>query len=673
MQNNTQIGNELIHPLADNVSSTYAFIYKVFKLFYLNFYDICSIKNEFGSSFGKEVSAQEYEYSSFLEFQYPNNNFRSAFNHELGQKNFKECIPDIYSPVTCEAVFYNGCFHHAHIDNCLINPNASADTFHPLLKKTYAKINEEFNQKIGLLFLNHPNEIKSVRIMWECTYLQEKSLNPDLKYFLSNNFKPRPLYRLRPRTATRSSFTECFALKWLKSQNKDETFYCVDINAMYSYIAMTSKFAIGNYQILVGRDLLKIIFKDNLFYYENNPNPMVGVMLVNVLAPKTLMFPFLPLRLEDESTVFTLCSKCAETKSKNNCRHSDSERSFTSVYFISELSFATTLGYQINEIFECHYFEKSEFVLKDFVKKLSFFRLKNTDLWVKCKNLQEKESYCNYLNESLNFEEPFKLSVENVSPNESKKLFYKTIMNSMFGKLQQRSDKPRTVYVNSQEEIEKYYFSDSVISNIFCINENLCELELRVPSEKIPPNRECNSYIGGELVSYGRILIYKTIQKIQLIGKVFYSDCDSCFFSLPTNVQMPLEISDVFGAYKNVYEGEIISFFCLAPKNYAISYRTKDKIVKHVSKIKGISLSSYYVDEEINNSTFDFFMSKFLRDEIAKIDLAQIKCGKDKKSQKMSRKIELTKLSNQITTRRIIIKNCMNVSTIPYGFCIEDK
>jgi hypothetical protein len=287
--------------------------------------------------------------------------------------------------------------------------------------------------------------------------------------------------------------------------------------------------------------------------------------------------------------------------------------------------------------------------------------------------LQEKESYCNYLNESLNFEEPFKLSVENVSPNESKKLFYKTIMNSMFGKLQQRSDKPRTVYVNSQEEIEKYYFSDSVISNIFCINENLCELELRVPSEKIPPNRECNSYIGGELVSYGRILIYKTIQKIQLIGKVFYSDCDSCFFSLPTNVQMPLEISDVFGAYKNVYEGEIISFFCLAPKNYAISYRTKDKIVKHVSKIKGISLSSYYVDEEINNSTFDFFMSKFLRDEIAKIDLAQIKCRKDKKSQKMSRKIELTKLSNQITTRRIIIKNCMNVSTIPYGFCIEDK
>jgi len=659
---------ELIHPLANNVSSTSAFVYKVFKLFYLNKYDICSIKNEFGASFGKEISSHEYEYSCFLEFQNPEKNYRSAFNHEVGQKHFKECIPDIYSPITSEAVFYNGCFFHAHMEGCLINPKASPMTLHPLFKKTYQEINDEFDQKIASLFLNNPNEVKSVKIMWECNYLKERTLNNELKYFLSNNFKERPLYRLRPRTATRSSFTECFALKWLKSQNQNETFYCIDFNAMYSYIALTSKFAIGNYQVLVGKDIQKIRFTNNQFFYDVNANPMVGVMLVNVLPPKSLLFPFLAFRLEDESTVFTLCSKCAESKNKNECCHSDLERSFTSVYFISELAFATTLGYKIKEIYECHYFEKSDFILQDFVKKLSFFRLKNTDLFSKYNTIEEKELYCKYLNDSLNLEEPFKVSVNNVLPNENKKIFYKTMMNSMFGKLQQRSDKPRTVYVNSQEELENYYFSDAIISNIFCLNENLCELELKIPSEKVPPNRESNSYIGGELVSFGRILIYKTIQKINVIGKVFYSDCDSCFFSLPETVAMPLEISDVFGAYKNVYDGEILSFFCLAPKNYAISYRSKDNVIKHVSKIKGISLSSYYVDNEINNSTFEFFMAKYLKDEIEKIDVAQIRCRKDKKAQKISRKLEIVKISNQITNRRVVVKNCMYLSTIPYGF-----
>ena len=153
------------------------------------------------------------------------------------------------------------------MNDCLLNPKASPETIHPLFKKTYKEINDEFDKKIALLLLNHPNEVQSVKIMWECIYLRERNSNPRLKNFLSNNFIPRPLYRLRPRTATRSSFTECFALKWLKSQNPNENFHCIDFNGMYSYVAMTSKFAIGDYKVIVGNDLRKIRFHnidDNL-------------------------------------------------------------------------------------------------------------------------------------------------------------------------------------------------------------------------------------------------------------------------------------------------------------------------------------------------------------------------------------------------------------------------
>jgi hypothetical protein len=556
--------------------------------------------------------------------------------------------------------------------DCLINPNVSPQTNHSMFKKTFQQINDEFQNKITLLKKNNCDDIQQVIVVWECQYLKEKANNLDLKKFLSSEFCSRPLQRLRPRTAVRGSFTECFALKWLQTENPNETFYCIDFNGMYSHIALESKFAVGRYEVLIGNDLNQIVLKNNQFFYKQSNISMVGVMMVSILPPKSLFFPFLPYRLDDETTVFTLCLKCAEQKCKI-CNHSDSERSLTSVYFISELEFALQLGYKILQIYECHYFEKSDFILSDFTKKLACLRLQNSNLFSDLNSLEEKETYIKYLNKEMKFKAPFELNKENINYNESKRSFYKIMMNSIFGKLEQRLDKPKTVYVNSQEELEKYYFSDAIITSIFCLNENICQLELKPNCEKLPPNRENNSYIGGELVAFGRILMYKTIQKIDLIGKVFYVDCDSCYFSLPSNVKMPFEISDCFGAFKNVYEGEILSFFSIAPKNYAITYKTKENKIKHVTKIKGLSLTSYYLENEINTATFNYFLSKYLNDEIEKKQIAQLRCRKERKSQKITKKLEIVKFSNQITNRRNIINKCKYITTVPYGFETEEK
>ena len=666
-KNNDEDKSKLIHPLGNNVCSTSSFIYKVFKLFYLNNYKIYSIKNEFGSNLSKEISYQEYEWSCYMQYKYPDLEYRSDFSHFLGKKIFPECVPDLYSAKTCEAVFYNGCYYHAHLHDCLINPNVTAQTKHPLFKKTYEEINTAFNQKIALLLSNHPTSVKKVTIIWECQYLEQRKHSLELKSFLSNIFKVRPLYRLRPRTAVRGSFTECFALKWLKTENLNETFHCLDVNGMYSYIGLTSKFGIGQYEIIVGNELKNITFKNGLYFYKDFNDPMVGTMLVSILPPKKLFFPFLPYRLENETTIFTLCLKCSEN-SLTKCHHSDDERSFTSVYFISELVFAIKLGYHVNEIYECHYYKQSDFILRDFVKKLACLRLQNSNLFQNLRTTEEKHTYCQHLNEQMKFEEPFNLKIDNITHNDSKRNFYKTMLNSIFGKLEQRSDKPKTVYVNSQEELERYYFSDATITSIFCINENVCELELKRSNEKLPPNRENNSYIGGELVAFGRIFMYEIIQKIDSIGRIFYVDCDSCFFSLSNSTPLPLEISDAFGAFKNVFPGEILSFYCLAPKNYAISFKMADNKIKHITKIKGISLSSYYLENEMSTATFNYFLSKYLKDEIEKKEITQLKCRKNKKTQKQSVKLEIVRVSNQITNRRILIKQCKYLSTVPYGF-----
>ena len=185
--------------------------------------------------------------------------------------------------------------------------------------------------------------------------------------------------------------------------------------------------------------------------------------------------------------------------------------------------------------------------------------------------------------------------------------------------------------------------------------------------DKILPNRETNIALGGQLVSFARQLMYETIVEVDRIGKVFYVDTDSCFFSLPKTASIPLLISDSFGQFKHVYDGKIKSFFCLGPKNYCISFESSNNKIKTITKIKGISLSSYYLKNEMNEVIFDYFITKNLSDEIEKKELAQLKFTKRDKSKNSIPKLQLLKCSNNVTSRRIIIKKCKYLTTFPYG------
>jgi G:T-mismatch repair DNA endonuclease (very short patch repair protein) len=658
--------HEYIHPLAENICTISALIFKIYRFFYMNKLPLFSIKNEYGLSC-KHVSAQEYEFSKFYEYKYPEKNYRTMFSHKEGQKIFKESMPDLYSEKFGEIVLYNGCFWHAHSGTtCLINSKSTPQTKHPVFNKTFEEINLEFDRKMALLLQNNPNEINSIKIVWECQYLNMRKL-PEFKKFLQDEFKQRPMYRLSVRDSIRGGMTDCYALKWLQTENLNENFFCLDMNGMYPYIGLKYSFPFGKYDIIVGNDTKHIIFKNENFFYRQDPQPLCGLMLVTIIPPKNLFYPFLPYKLKNGRTVFSLCVECAE-KNLRICNHEDNQRALTSVYYISEIKFAISLGYKLLEIFECYYFEKSAYILQDFIRKLCFLRLKHTNIFKNCSSETEKNEYCQYLNDQMELQAPFLLTPENITPNEKKKQFYKLLTCSIFGKLEQRSDKPKTMYVNSQTELEDIYFSDLEILNVFCVNENTCELEVKPNIDKILPNRETNIAIGGQLVSYARQLMYETIMNVDKIGKVFYVDTDSCFFSIPKNESIPLLLSDSFGHFKQVYDGNITSFFCLGPKNYCINYETSDNQIKTITKIKGLSLSSYYNKNEINDATFNYFITKHLSDEIEKKQLAQLKFKKYQRNQKNSvQTLQLIQFSNSITNRRVIMNNCKYVTTFPYG------
>jgi len=157
-----------LNPFSYPLCSLGGYVYKLFKLYYLNTENIFAVQNEYGIG-TKNVSKIEYEWASFMDFQFPDKHFQFAFNNKNGQKTFKEAIPDLYSPITKQAYFFNGCIFHGHFENCLINPNATENSKNPF-GKTFKELNSHFDEKMTNLLCNNVNAVDEVIIQWECIY-----------------------------------------------------------------------------------------------------------------------------------------------------------------------------------------------------------------------------------------------------------------------------------------------------------------------------------------------------------------------------------------------------------------------------------------------------------------------------------------------------------------------
>lgn len=657
--------NKLIHPFESNLSSFPSFIYKVFQAFYLYDEHVFAVAHEHGTP-SRNTSKIEFQWAAYMEFEYPAKLFRHNVNHPKSQKYFKECIPDLWSPITKEAHFFNGCLYHGHL-NCKINPNATPETTN-FLNKTYELLNEEQLKKFEKLLLNNPNEISSVTCHWECNFTKNIKKTPGYKRFETNVLTSHPLQRLKPRTSLRGGFLQAFALKWDSKLHCDEDFYCLDINGLYSYCAIKYPYVIGKYKVLIGSDVNKILIKDNKLYF--NESKMSGSILLRILPPQDLYVPFLPYRKSDGKSVLTLCCKCAEINFKNLCKHSINERSLVSCYMINEIEFALSLGYKILEIFESHCYFEEKFILKSFVQRLVVLKLENSDCLSHLTTKEQKDNYCTFLNKSMQLEGPLMLKKESISENSSHKELYKLAANALFGKLQQRNDHTKSLYASSQLELEEKFFeNEDNIQNIICHNDLLCELLIRPDPLKIAPNRQASCYIGSQITSYARQEIYTHIMSLlNSKATVFYVDTDSVYFSISKQIPIPVPISHSLGHFKHVIKGQILSFHCLGPKNYSISYRNEKNEVLLYSKVRGLTLGNVLLSNEINIDLYNEYISNFVQAKPLKKEINQLKIkNAPKMTQLKTSKLEILSFTNQINIeRKIVLDNIY--SSLPYGF-----
>ena len=98
---------------------------------------------------------------------------------------------------------------------------------------------EKFEHRMDMLKQNYPNLIKSVKIVYECRFVDflKGKYSPDFdETFKNTKFSEKQFfYRLVPRDACLPGQKVLLHLSWDKKDFPDENFYYLDLNMAYTY------------------------------------------------------------------------------------------------------------------------------------------------------------------------------------------------------------------------------------------------------------------------------------------------------------------------------------------------------------------------------------------------------------------------------------------------------
>ncbi len=255
------------------------------------------------------------------------------------------------------------------------------------------------------------------------------------------------------------------------------------------------------------------------------------------------------------------------------------------------------------------------------------------------------------------------LTEDMLEPNDLKRRQYKGLMNSLIGKLSQKSSFPQTKYVTTPEEIDATFSNgNKKISDFLPISDDLCELviEEETADSKRKPNRKTNPVLGAFVTALSRIDMHKQIMILVADGMVpMYTDTDSLVFFGPKNRAPPFKMTGNLGDFRKEYQSEAQSFCCIGKKNYAISFDREDR-QRPVLKVCGISFKS---EASQNAVSFEDFKN-FLRDKIPpKIPQHRLY----KKRSSVCDKIVAVKLATTLNYNRVLTTS-PNCQTLPYGY-----
>jgi hypothetical protein len=131
-----------------------------------------------------------------------------------------------------------------------------------------------------------------------------------------------------------------------------------------------------------------------------------------------------------------------------------------------------------------------------------------------------------------------------------------------------------------------------------------------------------------------------------------------------------IQLSHAVGHFKHVYNGPILNYFALGPKQYSLIYLNKLNQLENVNHFCGLSLGPSR-STNLSSSDIQVLLQKFQANEHC---LHSIKNKRRKfDSRYLTLRVTTSQytLSNNVKIKRII-KFDEHLTTIPYGFLDEE-
>jgi hypothetical protein len=278
----------------------------------------------------------------------------------------------------------------------------------------------------------------TVKVQWECEFEG------------ADDLRAHPIVRHAPlntRDALYGGRNEAMRLHYKIREGEETVQYC-DVMSLYPYICKYFKFPIGH-PIIHVRDTCADI---------EACLKMEGLMKCKIVPPQNLYHPVLQYRY-DKKLLFCLCRTCVqEHNATSECQHrSDAERCLEGTWVIDEVRLAVDKGYKILEILEVYEYQVTCYdpatgTGGHFVDYIDTFLKLKQEASGYPSSVRTEDDEVRYM-DLFHRDEGIRLDRDSIGYNVAKRGLAKLCLNSMWGKLTERSNRTKTELISQPAEL----------------------------------------------------------------------------------------------------------------------------------------------------------------------------------------------------------------------------
>lgn len=338
----------------------------------------------------------------------------------------------------------------------------------------------------------------TVSVMWECDFRRFLKRYPEAHQKL-NGLPEIRQSKLNYKDAIYPGIAEVCRRYYITRPGGNERIRCFRFRSLYAHVMKTCCYPIGVPTVFAQRECSALdITKTD------------GFIKCQILPPKNLFHPVLPIKLCDGRVVMTLCQSCAEqpTPLISYCKHSDAERTLSGTWVLAEVHLAIEMGYVMGDIYEVWQYSVSNRFFDTWINTFLKFKTETSGWPLDDMTDMEKTEYIARL---ITNEENLELTAENFAKNDAFRSLFDDILAGSWQAFNQSYTQSSVigtfdelVLLISSSAIEVYdiypWSDTSVLVNWRFKNEDHWEGQL---------NRVVS--VGAFIAAYARIRMYREV------------------------------------------------------------------------------------------------------------------------------------------------------------------